>query len=151
MISLALWKLRRTLKNMSRRKSEAESEKQSKQNQEDEEDAPPEENTGEQQTQGQSKDVSSGDVEAMKGKKMEAGPNPGVPLSNEYATQVEYKIYTSEFDQVVNAQSLASYQELGRLRAQLDQKMANLKTITGRLSARLQRLFAGATRDVVGV
>ncbi len=127
--------------NQEQEQSEAEAEQQKKQDSGDDEDTPPDENTAEQQTQGKSHDASLSEVEAMKGKKMEAGPNPGTPLSNEFDEQREYHVYTKEFDQVVNASQLASFQELGRLRAQLDQKMANLKTITGRLSARLQRLL----------
>lgn len=120
---------------------EAESEMKQQKPNDDNEDVPPEENQGEQQSQGKSREATAGEVESMKGKKMEAGPNPGVPYTNEYEDEAPYTVYTKEFDMVVNASQLASYQELGRLRAQLDQKMANLKTITGRLSARLQRLL----------
>lgn len=59
----------------------------------------------------------------------------------EFVAEPEYKSYTDEFDEVVSAIDLASFQELGRLRAQLDTKMASLKTITNRLASRLQALL----------
>lgn len=143
--SLDFIRIMETSQNPEKSEQESgENEEQSKQQKdsenEDEDDQPQNEGM-ERQSAGKSKELTAGDVEAMKGKKMEAGPNPGVPLSNEYEAEQAYKIFTKEFDHVVNASQLASFQELGRLRAQLDQKMVNLKTITGKLSARLQRLL----------
>lgn len=63
-------------------------------------------------------------------------------LSNTHTEpEFKYKAYTTEFDEVVKASDLASFQELGRLRAQLDMKISGLKTITNRLSSRLQQLL----------
>ena len=54
---------------------------------------------------------------------------------------LQYHVYTNKFDEVVGASDLADYAELTRLRAQLDYKMKNLKTITNRLASRLQQLL----------
>lgn len=59
-----------------------------------------------------------------------------------------YKAYTSEFDEVVEADDLAEEEELGRLRAQLDQQLSNLQGVVSTLANRLQRhLLAKQTRS----
>lgn len=50
-----------------------------------------------------------------------------------------YKAYTNEFDEVVIADELCDSEELTRLRQMLDQQMAHLQGIIGRLANRLQR------------
>ena len=50
-----------------------------------------------------------------------------------------YHAYTTEFDEVVEADELCESDELGRLRTQLDQHLAPLQSIIGRLANRLQR------------
>ena len=50
-----------------------------------------------------------------------------------------YRIYTAEFDEVVDARELCDPEELARLRGQLDQQIAHLKGVTARLANRLQR------------
>ena len=50
-----------------------------------------------------------------------------------------YKAYTTEFDEVVNAADLCDIEELSRLRAQLDQQLAQLQGVISRLANRLQR------------
>lgn len=50
-----------------------------------------------------------------------------------------YKIYTSEFDEIVYARDLASEQELKKLRGILDQKQENTKGNVTRLANRLRR------------
>jgi len=52
-----------------------------------------------------------------------------------------YHAYTTEFDEVVHAASLASPPELDHLRQQLDQKLGQFQSITARLASRLQRLL----------
>lgn len=59
----------------------------------------------------------------------------------QFVAEPEYSSYSTDFDEVVHAHELASFQELGRLRQELDRKMDALKTITNRLSARLQALL----------
>ncbi|HEY8592594.1 MAG TPA: cobaltochelatase subunit CobT [Sphingomicrobium sp.] len=51
----------------------------------------------------------------------------------------EYKAFTTKFDETVEADDLCDEEELGRLRAYLDQQMAGLSNVVTRLANRLQR------------
>jgi len=53
--------------------------------------------------------------------------------------ELDYKRYTTEFDEVVAAEDLCDEEELDRLRAYLDKQLANLQGVVGRLANRLQR------------
>ena len=53
----------------------------------------------------------------------------------------DYKIYTSQFDEIVNAIDLATPEESQRLRIQLDQLISPYQTTIGKLANRLQRLL----------
>ncbi|MCP4877900.1 MAG: cobaltochelatase subunit CobT [Gammaproteobacteria bacterium] len=55
------------------------------------------------------------------------------------ALSSEYRVYTDEFDEIVDAGSLRDRSELVRLRTQLDDHIGKLSNIVGRLSSRLQR------------
>jgi cobaltochelatase CobT len=58
-----------------------------------------------------------------------------------------YRAFTTQFDELIDADKLASHEEILRLRFQLDQKLINLHSITSKLAARLQRvLFAKQAR-----
>ena len=62
--------------------------------------------------------------------------------------QPQYRAYTNQFDEEVEAEELCEAAELTRLRAQLDQQLAHLKGVTSRLANRLQRrLMAKQTRS----
>lgn len=50
-----------------------------------------------------------------------------------------YKVFTTEFDEIVNAQDLSEPEELARLRKYLDQSLKGYDQIVGRLANRLQR------------
>ncbi len=63
---------------------------------------------------------------------------PELPFSNS-ATGSDYKIYTTAFDEVVSADELCDEAELDRLRGFLDQQLAHLQGVVGRLANRLQR------------
>jgi cobaltochelatase CobT len=52
-----------------------------------------------------------------------------------------YRAFTTQFDEVIAAEKLASEEELRRLRAELDQKLQLVQGSFTRLSARLQRLL----------
>jgi len=52
---------------------------------------------------------------------------------------IDYKVYTTEFDETVAAEELCDEAELDRLRAFLDKQLANLQGVVGRLANRLQR------------
>ncbi|MCH7942262.1 MAG: cobaltochelatase subunit CobT [Proteobacteria bacterium] len=62
--------------------------------------------------------------------------------------QPSYKIFTASYDEVINAGDLCDAIELGRLRAQLDNQLAQFQGVTSRLANRLQRrLLAKQTRS----
>ncbi|WP_126171847.1 cobaltochelatase subunit CobT [Altericroceibacterium xinjiangense] len=51
----------------------------------------------------------------------------------------DYQVFTTEFDEVVEAQDLCDHEELARLRAYLDSQLTGLQGIVTRLANRLQR------------
>ena len=51
----------------------------------------------------------------------------------------DYKAFTTRFDEIVEAGELCDEEELGRLRAYLDQQMGGLSNVVTRLANRLQR------------
>ncbi|MFL6851577.1 MAG: cobaltochelatase subunit CobT [Sphingomicrobium sp.] len=53
--------------------------------------------------------------------------------------ETDYKAFTTRFDEIVEAAELCDEEELGRLRAYLDQQMAGLQNVVTRLANRLQR------------
>ena len=62
--------------------------------------------------------------------------------------QPMYRPYTVEFDEVIEASELCDTEELARLRHHLDQQLAHLQGVIGRLANRLQRrLMAKQSRS----
>jgi len=57
----------------------------------------------------------------------------------EQSPETDYKAFTTRFDEIVEAEELCDEEELGRLRAYLDQQMGSLQTVVTRLANRLQR------------
>src|SRR5438552_7274699 len=53
--------------------------------------------------------------------------------------ETDYKAFTTRFDEIVEAGELCDEEELGRLRAFLDQQMGGLHNVVTRLANRLQR------------
>jgi cobaltochelatase CobT len=51
----------------------------------------------------------------------------------------DYKVFTEEFDEIVEATELCDFEELDRLRAYLDSQLTGLQSIVTRLANRLQR------------
>ena len=51
----------------------------------------------------------------------------------------DYKAFTTRFDEIVEAEELCDVDELGRLRAYLDQQMGQMQSVVTRLANRLQR------------
>jgi cobaltochelatase CobT len=58
---------------------------------------------------------------------------------DDLARNIEYKVFTTAFDETVGAEELCEEEELDRLRAFLDKQLANLQGVVGRLANRLQR------------
>jgi cobaltochelatase CobT len=68
-------------------------------------------------------------------------------IRNDDPNDPAYGAYTKTFDQVISAEELCEPDELARLRHQLDQQLAHLHGVVGRLANRLQRrLLAKQTR-----
>jgi cobaltochelatase CobT len=63
---------------------------------------------------------------------------PEHPFAN-LGKDVDYKVYTTAFDETVGAEELCDEAELERLRAFLDKQLVNLQGVVGRLANRLQR------------
>ncbi|MBX3570628.1 MAG: cobaltochelatase subunit CobT, partial [Rhizobiaceae bacterium] len=53
--------------------------------------------------------------------------------------EIDYKVFTTQFDETVGAEELCDEDELDRLRAFLDKQLSNLQGVVGRLANRLQR------------
>jgi len=75
----------------------------------------------------------------------ETGETPSGPskrpnwLDPSQAIEIDYKAYTTDFDEEVEADDLADEEELERLRRQLDMQLANLQGVVARIANRLQR------------
>ncbi len=52
-----------------------------------------------------------------------------------------YHAFTTQFDEIIEADKLATTEEMVRLRQLLDQKLIHLHSVTGKLANRLQRLL----------
>jgi cobaltochelatase CobT len=55
------------------------------------------------------------------------------------APEPAYKVFTREFDEIVDAEDLCDPAELDRLRSYLDQQLQNLSSVVSRLANKLQR------------
>ena len=64
---------------------------------------------------------------------------PDLPFSD--VERWDYKVFTSQFDEVVNAEDLCEAEELTRLRNFLDQQLAPVQGLVARLANKLQRLL----------
>ena len=72
---------------------------------------------------------------------------PNRPLSD-LPPAFDYRIFTEQYDEVVEAQALCDEAELGRLRAYLDQQLVHLQGAVTKLANRLQRrLMAQQSRS----
>ena len=63
---------------------------------------------------------------------------PNQPFE-ELNEKIDYRVFTTEFDEVVASEDLCDEAELDRLRAFLDKQLAHLQGVVGRLANRLQR------------
>jgi cobaltochelatase CobT len=68
------------------------------------------------------------------------GDRPARPdIKDPGKVEPPYKIYSTRHDEIVAAEELCETEELTRLRAYLDQQLANLSNVVARLANRLQR------------
>ncbi len=108
------------------------------QSQSDDQDASSEEEqSGEMEASDASADEFSDDDDADAETPGEAKrqDNPFANLPKE----IDYKVFSTAFDETVGAEALCEEEELDRLRAFLDKQLINLSGVVGRLANRLQR------------
>jgi cobaltochelatase CobT len=108
-------------------------------------DAAPASETGEQdpnatrQESAESQDAEAGESEEQP-PEMGDGEKPSRPdPSADAKREPVYKVFTDAYDEVVTPEELAEIEELTRLRAYLDQQLANLSPVVSRLANKLQR------------
>ncbi len=70
---------------------------------------------------------------------MGEGDQPARPDLKGDAKTPTYKVFTTAHDEIVAAEELCDPEELGRLRAYLDQQLASLSSVVSRLANKLQR------------
>jgi cobaltochelatase CobT len=123
---------------------------------EDQSDEGGEEDSGADQAQAEESDTSSEDQETGETESSDASsdelsddeeldaetPGEARRQDNPFANlpkEIDYKVFTTAFDETVGAEELCEDEELERLRAFLDKQLANLQGVVGRLANRLQR------------
>jgi cobaltochelatase CobT len=105
---------------------------------------------GDSDQEGEMDDMSMG-LEDLLMDDGEEPAGPSVPQSNWAENDPigsAYNVYSTAFDEIVDADTLCEPDELDRLRKQLDQQLAQLQGVVTRLANRLQRrLMAKQTRS----
>jgi cobaltochelatase CobT len=90
--------------------------------------------------EGSSEEMEAGDEQAPAGDDLSESVFASPGRRNwDLSPETEYKAFTTRFDEVVEASDLCDEEELGRLRAYLDQQMSSLQNVVTRLANRLQR------------
>jgi cobaltochelatase CobT len=95
-------------------------------------------------------DEEQGESEDGPGGEGEEGPVPARPnrAFSDLPPQFDYRIYTNRHDELIGAAELCDEEELGRLRAYLDQQLIHLQGAVTKLANRLQRrLMAQQSRS----
>ncbi len=82
------------------------------------------------------------------GEEHPSGPTPADRNWTDDTVNMPYRVFSSAFDEVVDAATLCEPQELTRLRAQLDRQLTQFQSVVIKLANRLQRrLLAKQTRS----
>ncbi len=106
--------------------------------------------SGEEESESQYSDDEMSEGDEGLGEEGEEGVlpvRPNRPLSD-LPPSFDYRIFTSRFDETVEAGELCDEEELGRLRSYLDQQLIHLQGAVTRLANRLQRrLMAKQSRS----
>jgi cobaltochelatase CobT len=90
--------------------------------------------------QGGDEEMEAGDEESAAGDDLGDNLSASPGRRNwDLSPETDYKAFTTRFDEIVEASELCDEEELGRLRAYLDQQMAGLHNVVTRLANRLQR------------
>ena len=105
---------------------------------------------GELVDDGDTSDSDSDELMAGDGDEEPAGPSPWDHqwMKNDLPSEATYRVFTTAYDEIVEAETLCEADELARLRHQLDQQLSHLQGVVSRLANRLQRrLMAKQTRS----
>ena len=99
------------------------------------------EETEDQSSEGDStEEMEAGEDEAASGDELSESMFAAPGRRNwDLSPPTDYKAFTTRFDEIVEAEELCDQEELGRLRAYLDQQMGGLSNVVTRLANRLQR------------
>jgi cobaltochelatase CobT len=99
------------------------------------------EETEDQSTEGESsEEMEAGEDDAAPGDDLSESMFASPSRRNwDLSPPTDYKPFTTRFDEIVEAEELCDEEELGRLRAYLDQQMGGLSNVVTRLANRLQR------------
>ncbi len=94
--------------------------------------------------EGEEQDEATGDENLAEGDPGDDGEEMMLPQRRNAPWQdipdsFDYRPYTGEFDEIVEATDLCDFEELDRLRAYLDSQLAGLQSVVTRLANRLQR------------
>src|SRR4051812_21092243 len=103
-----------------------------------------------EESEGEYDDQELGEADDGLGEEGEEGMMPARPNRSlsDLPPQFDYRIFTARYDEVVEAVELCDEQELGRLRAYLDQQLTHLQGAVTKLANRLQRrLMAQQSRS----
>jgi len=60
-------------------------------------------------------------------------------IKRKFLNKEKYKIFTSEYDEITNAEELENKEEITRLRKNLDQQLTHLQNLVSKLANKLQR------------
>ena len=105
--------------------------------------ASPEQSQDEQQdaSQAQVSMEAEADADEMEAEELPEGEAPHEPPPPAPHSEADpaYKVFTTQFDEIIGAEELAEPAELDRLRAYLDQQLEPLKGAVSRLANKLQR------------
>jgi len=94
----------------------------------------------EQSDDQRTEEATGGEEDAVEGDELDPNALASPGRRNwDLAPDSDYKVYTTRFDEMVEANDLCDEEELGRLRAYLDQQMGGLHNVVTRLANRLQR------------
>ncbi len=98
------------------------------------------EEADDQSAEGSTEEMDVGEEEASPGDELSESVFASAGRRNwDLSPQTDYKAFTTRFDEIVESEELCDEEELGRLRAYLDQQMGGLTNIVTRLANRLQR------------
>ena len=108
------------------------------------------ENKADQETQEQNESVSGTDAEndlneynfdeqLLESESEKSSLDQIIQKKSDVTTDKEYKIFTTEFDEVAKAETLESLDEISKLRKSLDQQLISFQDIITKLANKLQR------------